>query len=266
MKRIVSIIAALTLSVSSMMAQSDYITVKGYVVDKNGCPIPGAEVTARGGDESAITDSDGSFSMNVQSNLKKLIATYDGMETKTIRIKPDSDLIFSLQKERENPAFLTLTLGYSRNMQGEGRWRYNWSPSDVNAPSFGIMAGMLGKWGFYGKGNCDWNGNFSVTAGVVKSIYQRQLFIYAGAGYGMAERYYTYLTLDPDLLTWKNYLHWEYRPGIAADFGFIYKIGYHFNLTIGYNLIVTPSYESHHGIYVGANFVHGAQIGFGYVF
>lgn len=249
----------------SMPAQSDNSPVKGFVVDKNGCPIPGAEVMTRRG-ESVITDSDGSFSITLQSPSKKIIATYNGMETKTLKIKQDKELVFRLEKERENPAFLNVVLGYSHNMQGGGTWRYEWSPNDVKSPACGLMAGMLGKWGFYGKGVCDWNGNFSITAGVTKSIYKRIVFLYAGAGYGIAERYYTYSSLNIDTYAWDTYLNWEYRNGIAGDFGLMYKIGYHFSLTVGYNIIGTLSYESHHNIYVGPNFVHGVQLGLGYVF
>lgn len=258
MKKFVSIVTTLILGISSIIAQDNYTLVKGFVVDRNGNPIPGAEVMTPGGGESVITDSDGSFNISVHRLLKKLSATYDGMTTKTLRITPDKELVFALRSERKNPAFINILLGYSHNMHGLG-----WYHDDTDSPSWGIMAGMLSKWGFYGKGNSDWNGNFGVTAGVIKSLYKRVIFMYAGAGYGMAWRrednheYYG---------TWRESIDSAYHPGIAADFGFIFKTGRHFNLIIGYNLLSTFSFTVYNDVSVGPNFVHGLQAGIGYVF
>ena len=250
MKKFISICAAMLLGLGSILAQENFKAVKGYVIDKNGNPIPGAEVMAPGGGESAITDSDGSFHMNVHPLLKKLSATYDGMTTKTLKIKPDKDLVFRLKKERVRPAFLNVVLGFSCNMNGD--YDYNhYENVPVPMPSFGLMAGMLGKWGFYGKGVSDELGNFNVTFGVIKSIYKRTTYIYAGAGYGMA-------WID----AWNDDY---YRPGIAGDFGFIFKTGRHFNITIGYNIIRTFPFKDH-GEHFSSNYVHGVQLGLGYVF
>ena len=252
MKKFISICAAMLLGLGSMLAQENFKAVKGYVIDKNGNPIPGAEVMAPGGGESAITDSDGSFHMNVHPLLKKLSATYDGMTTKTLKIKPDKDLVFRLKKERVRPAFLNVVHAFT----------YNISEQEF-APAWGLMAGMLGKWGFYGKGVSDWNGNFSVTFGVIKSIYKRNAYIYAGSGYGMADRF------DSEYCSFCEEWHRDYndyRPGIAGDFGFIFKTGRHFNITIGYNIIRTFPYKDHENDHVGSNYVHGVQLGLGYVF
>ena len=223
------------LGLGSMLAQENFKAVKGYVIDKNGNPIPGAEVMAPGGGESAITDSDGSFHMNVHPLLKKLSATYDGMTTKTLKIKPDKDLVFRLKKERVRPAFLNVVHAFTCNMVEQ-----------EFAPAWGLMAGMLGKWGFYGKAVCDWYGDFSVTFGAIKSIYKRNAYIYVGTGYGRAWNY-------------------EQRSGIAGDLGFIFKTGRHFNITIGYNIIRTFPFKDH-GEHFSSNYVHGVQLGLGYVF
>ncbi|MBD5373784.1 MAG: carboxypeptidase-like regulatory domain-containing protein [Bacteroides sp.] len=277
MKKFISICAAMLLGLGSMLAQENFKAVKGYVIDKNGNPIPGAEVMAPGGGESAITDSDGSFHMNVHPLLKKLSATYDGMTTKTLKIKPDKDLVFRLKKERVRPAFLNVVHAFSYNMHGY---------YDNSAPAWGIMAGMLGKWGFYGKGVSDWEGNFSVTFGVIKSIYKRTTYIYAGAGYGMADRESYYEYYNPRYNShynsttgqyeytggWDHDWEYDYRPGIASDFGFIFKTGRHFNITIGYNIIRTFPFKGYNAATdrndrtYGSNYVHGAQLGLGYVF
>ncbi len=259
MKKILTFFTIMILSVGSVAAQKNYRTITGYVVDKNGNPIPGAEVTTPGGGESVITDSDGSFNLSVHPLLKKLTASYDGMATKTLKIRPDKDLVFTLKKERKNPAFLNVVLGFSYNQSSDSGY-------DENGPSWGIMSGMLSRWGFYGKGNCDWNGNFSITAGGIKSIYKRNAFVYVGAGYGMAWNEYDFIYSYPN----STYEYWDYdsdyRPGIAADFGFIFKTGRHFNLTIGSNFLYTLPFHNYASVYVGANYVLGLQLGLGYVF
>lgn len=264
MKKVVSLFATLILSFGSILAQTNYRSVKGYVIDKNGNPIPGAEVTTLGGGESVITDSDGSFSLSVHPLLEKLTASYDGMTTKTLKILPERDLVFRLKKQRNNPAFLNANVGYIRNMQ------YGYY-DPTNGESWGIMAGMLSKWGFYGKATCDCYGELSITAGVIKSVYRRNIFIYAGTGFGTAKREY-------NQSFYMNRYDWscsdiEKRPGIAGDLGFIFKIGRHFNLTIGANIIRTFPFHGkayyidyYKKLPVGSNYVFGAQVGFGYVF
>lgn len=257
MKKFISICVTLLLGLGSMLAQENFKAVKGYVIDKNGNPIPGAEVMAPGGGESAITDSDGSFQMNVHPLLKKLSATYDGMTTKTLKIKPDKDLVFKLKKERTNPGFLNVVLGVSYNECAYYEAYDDVVKGDASA-SVGIMAGMLGKWGMYGKANVNLpTMDASATFGLIKSIYKRKAFIFGGLGFGYVRKAYRVRHHDVhnDYDYWLG--DWTFSPGVAADFGFIIKTGRHFDITIGYNYIhsIDPS-----------NNVHGLQLGLGYVF
>ncbi len=249
MKKIIYILAVVFLSISSVSAQNNYKIVKGFVIDNDGTPIPGAEVSTPGGIESVLTDSDGSFSISVHTLLKKLTASYDGLAPKTLRLKSTPYLVFTLKKEPNHSAFLNAVLGYSHNMNTHYK----------HTVSFGLMAGMLGKWGFYGKGGYDYNTDgFSITAGMIKSIYYRTIYLYVGAGYGMANRGYNNVG---------NYYYCnDKRSGIAGDIGFIVKTGTHFNLTLGYNIVYTFPYTGRFDINVGSNYVHGLELGFGYVF
>ena len=61
--------------------------VKGVVIDKNGNPLPGAKVQATGGAETAVTDADGTFNIEVSRWLKSLTATYPGMISKKAKLK-----------------------------------------------------------------------------------------------------------------------------------------------------------------------------------
>lgn len=225
--------------------------VKGFVVDKNGNPIAGAEVIATGGGDVSITDSDGSFSMSVSPFLKTLTASYGGMQPNKKKVKFDRDIVFTLKPVKKHPFFLDVTVGYAQyNYGGYG---------DAGVP-IGLMFGQLGKWGWYFKANgqpdffdLDLYSNASVTAGAIKSIYQSKLYGYVGLGYGYAEGWETYG-----------------NSGVSLDFGLIYRPINHFNLTLCFNPQIYRNVEyydwdwSH---YTSSNAtLYGITLGFGYVF
>lgn len=60
--------------------------IKGKVVDEQGLPVPGANITAKGTKNSTQTDMDGSFSISVPDNVTKLIVTYIGMQDQEVSI------------------------------------------------------------------------------------------------------------------------------------------------------------------------------------
>ncbi|MBD5364759.1 MAG: hypothetical protein HDR79_07435 [Bacteroides sp.] len=253
MKKFISFCAAMLLGLGSMLAQENYKAVKGYVVDKNGNPIPGAEVKDSKG-ESTITDHDGSFMLNVPLKTKKIVASYDGMATQSRRIKPDQNTIFTLRQERNNPAFLTGIIGYSYSShlhRGNGKF----------IPFVSIMGGRLGNWGFYGKlAGSPYEGSVSATVGALKNVYERKFFVFFGAGYG---RCYTE-TSNSDIYGNADYADLN---GFALDLGVLIKPRRHFNITIGYNLIYGFSDKTEElSMDSGDNMINGLQIGFGYVF
>ncbi|GAA6770632.1 carboxypeptidase-like regulatory domain-containing protein [Flavobacterium sp. CGRL2] len=60
--------------------------VKGKVTDKDGLPLPGANVVVKGSNKGVQTDVDGSFSITVADNVTKLVVTYIGMEDQEVTI------------------------------------------------------------------------------------------------------------------------------------------------------------------------------------
>ena len=255
MKRILSIALCAVISAGIAFAQEGYREVKGYVVDKNGNPIPGAEVMATGGGESVITDSDGSFKMNVHPLLKKMTASYSGMVTKKLNTNFNSDMIFRLKPEKLNPWFLNVNAGVVFGKY----WSWpDYRETHING-SIGIMTGRLGKWGFYGKAvsEVDMAEKASLTFGAIKSINKQSTFLYAGLGYG-----------------------YFMGSGMSADLGFIFRTSRHFNISIGYNLVKCFEkfeycedyyYDYENGIdrsiwKMYSPMSHAIEIGFGYVF
>lgn len=221
-------------------------TVHGYVLDKNGNPIPGAEVVATGGSESVITDADGSFTLMVSPFVKSLTATYAGMAPSKKSIPANEDVIFKLRVEKKHPVFVNLIGAYSFGSNVE---KYEDIYESYSMFGGGVMAGQLGKWGWFGKAyysvepdyydeyNC-----FSITAGAIKSLPSNKVYLYFGAGYG-------------------SITTWDYSEGItynafAVDLGLIIRPIHNLNISVGFNPVIST----------GKPKVYTANIGVGYVF
>lgn len=206
MKKILTFIAATAMTLGAM-AQTTR-EVHGFVIDKkNGNPIPGAEVIATGGGESTMTDSDGSFRLQISPFLKTLTASYTGMQEAKMKTKFDTDMIFELKPEKKHPGFINAVWGI-----GGG--------NDGFATGGGLMGGMLGKWGFYVKtfGGFTSYGDamFSFTVGPTTRV-SKKTSLYFGLGIGS---YY-------------------YEGGIAYDFGAIIRVHEHVNVNVGLSGITT---------------------------
>lgn len=85
MKKILSIIFCLLMSITMMMAQTK--TVTGRVLSgDDGEPVIGASVVATGTATGTVTDIDGNYSIKVPNNVKTLTVSFVGMETKVVNI------------------------------------------------------------------------------------------------------------------------------------------------------------------------------------
>lgn len=212
MKKILILLAAVIFSATGAMAQtSSTRTIHGVVIDKNGNPIPGAEVMATGGAETTITDADGTFTLEIPRFLKRVTARYAGMEDK--KLKPDfyGEMVFEMSPDK----------------YGKPAWFVNVTPSFGIEATFGldIMAGRFGKWGYYAKlGYDDWSG-ISVAAGAIKHVY-KPLYFYAGAG------------VSPEESFWP-----------LVDFGWMLRLGNHFDITLNHRCMLDGEFLT--GIGVG---------------
>lgn len=191
-------------------AQSTRV-VSGAVIDKNGNPLPGATVSATGGAETTLTQSDGTFSLEVPIWLKSLTASYAGMKDKKLRTDFNRDMIFTMKKAFNKAWFINLTAGYSIG--------------DFDFGNIGVMAGRYGKWGYYAKVTLPLHARISYSYGMqgivggIKSISNR-VYFYLGVGYGG--------------VSYDDYYDYDYVAGGAFEAGFLFRIGSHFNLGAGY--------------------------------
>ena len=212
---------------SIAIAQSETTrTIHGAVVDKNGNPLPGAIVSATDGAETALVNADGTFDLEIPIWLKSVTASYAGYKNKKMKPRFDQDMIFRLKKDRKRYGFLNAFGGvafYDGN----------------SAPSMGLMGGMLANVGFYVKGGVIWGrGVYGTGAmaigGVTKRIY-KNLYTYLGVGFGnVLFHYYD---------SYNDYYEDDVHKGMAFDGGFIFGIGRHFNITVGYTHTTDFDYE-----------------------
>jgi len=89
MRKLLSIIAMLVLSVTMLMAQTKIVT--GNVISaEDGEPVIGATVIVPGTTLGAVTDVNGNFSLRVPENTKTVYVSFVGMEAAEVPIKGKS--------------------------------------------------------------------------------------------------------------------------------------------------------------------------------
>lgn len=86
MRKLLSFIVCLTMSITMLMAQG--VTASGVVIsNEDGEPVVGASVVVKGTQKGVMTDIDGKFTLNdLPSSAKTLVISYIGMSTKEVAI------------------------------------------------------------------------------------------------------------------------------------------------------------------------------------
>ena len=203
-------LALVILSIGTATAQNTK-TYTGFVVDKNGNPVVGAEVMAPGGGATAITDSDGSFKIEVPFMLKKLTASYTGMRDQTLKLGTSPELVFNMKSLKKMTGFINVAfntgigLDYVNDVYG--------------AAGIGIIGGQLpqlGKWGWYTKVQFSYifedYVNAAITGGALRKL-SKKTQLYVGLGGAVTDG----------------------CVGGAADLGFIFTVSNHLNVIAGLN-------------------------------
>ncbi|MBQ9203558.1 MAG: hypothetical protein IJ155_04890 [Prevotella sp.] len=191
--------------------------VKGIVTDKNGTPLPGVKIEGKGENETAITDVDGTFNMEVSSKRKSLTAIYPGLMNNKKKLKENLDsLTFKMKKEEPGRWHFSALYGY----------HFNYSVS-----SLALMFGRMKNWGWYAKyiidlskptgyannGYSQSDSGYSACFGVTRKITDN-IYPYVGAGFtfAYAKNTFTYGT--------GTYENWESSSGFMVDLGMMYRI------------------------------------------
>lgn len=82
------------------LQQRHIITIKGKVLDKSGEPIIGANVIEKGTVNGTITDLDGNFTLNVNTD-SKLVVSFIGYETVELKVDNKKELNITLKDDTE---------------------------------------------------------------------------------------------------------------------------------------------------------------------
>ena len=202
--------------------------VKGTVIDKNGNPLPGAKVEATGGAENTVTDADGTFSIEVPRYLKRMTATYPGMKRKTLNSGANNDLLFEMRRKHtgQNKFFVSAMMAHGFDFMSEHKY----------SVEGGVMFGQFigNNWGWFCKGMVGtypggYGGNLvgSATIGGLRRII-KSMYGYIGFGFGSGVECHFYRYYDYD----DGHRH-ECNPGVAIDWGLIFRIKPHINVITG---------------------------------
>ena len=98
MKRLTVFLAFALLLTAQVFAQSPR-TVTGKVTDDKGTPLSGVTISAVGVNKNALSDNNGSFSIQVTEKVKTLKITYVGFDSKEVSINGVSTVTVSLLPE-----------------------------------------------------------------------------------------------------------------------------------------------------------------------
>lgn len=101
MRKLLSVIVLLVMSVTMLMAQTRVVTGR-VLSSEDGEPIIGATVMVPGTQTGTVTDIDGNFSLRVPNNEKALNVSYVGMESQLVNIsKSNKAIIVTLSSSDE---------------------------------------------------------------------------------------------------------------------------------------------------------------------
>ena len=174
MRTISIFIFILLLSISSIFAQTKEVT--GKVTDaKNGSPVAGATIKARGGNNSTTTETDGSFKLSVNSNATTLEISYVGFVQQNVTIENGNILVSLTEADRNLSEVVVVGFGtkIKRDLTGSvskvGAKELNNTPatsfeSAIQGRAAGVLVSQQN--GKLGQGiNIRIRGSASVTAG-----------------------------------------------------------------------------------------------------
>ncbi len=120
--------------------------IKGRVTDENNNPIAGATVTVKGGNQSAVTDENGSFSIDAADNATLVISSV-GYLDRELSIGGRSVLDITLQTNQKDLSEVVVTaLGISREKKSLGYTTQKIDGAQLNeVPATNFVNNLAGK-------------------------------------------------------------------------------------------------------------------------
>src|SRR6185295_2908227 len=109
-KSLMSLWCCLLLLSGELLAQTRTLT--GKVTDANGIPVPNASVVVKGTRVGTVTNTDGTFSLNVPPSAKTLVISSINMETEEVKIGAAAEYSLVL-KSTETSMDEVVVVGYN---------------------------------------------------------------------------------------------------------------------------------------------------------
>jgi len=88
-------------------------SVRGRVMDQNGDPLPGANVTVEGSTVGTVTDLEGNYSLTIPNNAGQIMVSYIGYVTQTLPV--NSEVINVTLPEDQTALQEVVVTGYARD-------------------------------------------------------------------------------------------------------------------------------------------------------
>lgn len=95
---------------------SSAIPIKGKVVNEKGEPLPGATVQAKGSNVTALTEFDGSFTIDLPKNSTKLVISYIGMESQEVTVGKDPITVVLIEVGQKLDEIVVVGYGKSKKV------------------------------------------------------------------------------------------------------------------------------------------------------
>ncbi|WP_182952717.1 SusC/RagA family TonB-linked outer membrane protein [Pedobacter gandavensis] len=123
------------------------IRVKGRVTDEKGLPVPGVNIIEKGVDNTAVTDFNGEFSVNVKDASAVLIFRMMGYQIQEKAVKGESVLNINLVPDQTALSEVVVTaLGIKRSEKALGYSIATVKGADVStAPEVNVINSLAGK-------------------------------------------------------------------------------------------------------------------------
>lgn len=127
MRKLLCLFLAFVFSCSFLQAQQR--TISGTIRDANGVPLSGVSVSVRGTNIGTTTNSDGTFTLNVQSNVSTLVISSVGYQTQEVNVTGQSEFSITMGKS-EGALEEVVVVGYGT----QRRTNVTSSVASVKAP------------------------------------------------------------------------------------------------------------------------------------
>ncbi|MCF7567985.1 TonB-dependent receptor [Sabulilitoribacter arenilitoris] len=90
--------------------------ITGKVIDENGQPLPGANITVKGTSIGTTTDFEGNFTLEVEDNVKTIVVSFIGYKTVEIQIENQSNFNIQLEEDAAQLDAIVVT-GYRKSLE-----------------------------------------------------------------------------------------------------------------------------------------------------